>query len=47
VNQVYIPEHGIASSFVFELNDMEEVTGFLLHRGNRVRGLKFDRVYRN
>lgn len=43
-DKIYIPEQGIASSLVFENNQMGEVTGFLLNRGSRVRKLKFVKI---
>ena len=39
--KVYIPENGIASSIIFNCNEQDEVTGFLLNRGSRLRNLKF------
>lgn len=42
--EIFIPEQDIASSLVFEFNNIGETTGFLLNRGSRVRNLKFEKI---
>ncbi|MFK7926466.1 MAG: serine hydrolase domain-containing protein [Bacteroidia bacterium] len=43
-NLIFIPENGIASSLSFNFNEAEEVDGFLLNRGSRVRNLRFTKL---
>ncbi len=42
--EVFIPEEGVASSIVFSFNSSNEVDGFLLNRGSRMRDLEFFKI---
>lgn len=41
---IFIPDHGLASSLNFEMNESGAISGFRLNRGSRLRGLNFVRI---